>query len=165
MLHRLGSAICSSTVNTAITWRRGTWSGLQFHNSRHRGRCHYVGQSANSILLLLLLRSDAGCDLGHLETWGRTTPRTAYRLLLDMHQATIRPFRNGTAISACIQRKFQRKPEAAGVKRNITNALTSVDDSSFYPNHFLAYFTSLPDVQCAWHTLGTYGTFIPVNIS
>ena len=123
MLHRLGSAICRSTVNTAITWRRGTWSGLQLHNSRHSGRSHYVGQSANSILLLLLLGSYTGGDLGHLETRGRTAPRTAYRLLLDLHQATIRPFRNGTATSACIQTKFQCKPQAAGVNRNITSAL------------------------------------------
>ena len=41
----------------------------------------------------------------------------------------------------------------------------SVNDAPFYPNHFLAYFTSLPDVQCAWHTIGTNATFIPVNIS
>jgi hypothetical protein len=123
MLHRLGSAICSCTVDTAITWRRGTWCGLQFHDSRHRGRYHYVGECANSILLL---RSDTGCDLGHLETGGRTAPRTAYRLLLDLHQATIRPFRNGTAISACIQRRFQRKLEAVGVKHNITSALRTV---------------------------------------
>ena len=116
MLHRLGSAICSSTVDTAITWRRWTWGGLQFNNGRHWGRCHYVGQGVNSIMLvlLLLLRSDTGGDLGHLETRGRTAPRTAYRLLFDVHQATIWPFRNGTAISACIKRKFQRKSEAVG---------------------------------------------------
>jgi hypothetical protein len=102
MLHWFGPAICWSAVDAAITWRCGTRRSLQFHNGCHRWRCRHVGYRTHNILLR---RPDTGCDLGDLETRGRTPPRTAYRFLLDLHQAAIWPLRNGITTSACTQSK------------------------------------------------------------